>query len=310
MKHSRMLLSFLLLSLIHDVTLATSIQQDSQSQEQREVAKRANSAEEGDKTIPGMEDLPFLGRLIVSIEFRGNRAFTSEKLLGDIKFVKLSKPFNQSTRERLQSDLDRLRVFLYVDNGYLQARFQEPEFENTPTGVKITIPVDEGVLYRAGKIEIVDAKLFSPDEVRETLGLKKGDIIRGYSVVNKGINLLTQKYRERGYIQFNGDFEPEFHAPALDTNEAIADVTFMLDEGEAYTISKISFAGNGAINEDLLRSKLLIKEGTIYNGTLLDKSLSRLNRLGVFEMVKEEDVDVVTGEKAKTVELTFRLTLK
>lgn len=307
MKYHRVFFSFLLVFLIISVSLAaTFMQQDSQSQEKREAAKpEAGSVSDGNEYTK--KKLPFEGLPIASIEFRGNKVFASEIILNSLHFAKIGASYRN---ELLQSDLDRMRVLLYVDSGYLQARFQEPEVENIPTGVKIIVPVEEGVLYRAGEIEIKDAKLFSPDEILETIGLKKGDIIKGYSVVNTGIELLKQKYQERGYVHFDAFFQPDFHAPAPDTNEAIADVKFILEEGEVYNIGKISFVGSGAFNDELLRSKLSIKEGDIYNRSLFEKSLLRLNRLGIFEMVKEEDVGLQTNEKAKLVDMTFQLTRK
>jgi outer membrane protein assembly factor BamA len=156
-------------------------------------------------------------------------------------------------------------------------------------------------------MEIVDAKLFSPDEVKEIIGLKKGDIIKGYSGVNKGIEALKRKYQDRGYVQFDVFFEPIYYAPVSESNEAIADMKFVLEEGEMYSISKISFTGSGAVNDELLRTKLSIKAGEVYNYTLLEKSLDQLNRMGTLELVKEEDVNFITNEKEKLVELVFRL---
>ncbi len=307
MKYHRVLFSFLFLFLINPVNLAAIfMQQDSKSQEKREATK-SEAGSVGDDNEYTKKKLPFEGLPIASIEFRGNKVFSSEKILNSLQLVKIGDSYSD---ELLQSDLDRMRVLLYVDNGYLQARFHEPEFENTLNGVKITISVEENVLYRAGKIDIVDAKHFSATEVRETVGIRKGDILKGYSVVKKGIELLKQKYQEQGYVQFDVFFEPAFHAPALDSNEAIADVKFILEEGEVYTIGKISFTGSDAFNDELLRSKLSIKEGDVYNRSLFEKSLLRLNRMGIFEMVKEEDVGLHTNEKAKSVDMTFLITRK
>jgi outer membrane protein insertion porin family len=311
MKPSHILFSFLFLSFSSVLSpAAICMQQDSQSQAKREVSQTANSTEIEEPVALRTEDMPFLGRPIVGIEFRGNKAFSSEELLSRITHVKFGTRFKSSIRELLQTDLDRLRVFLYVDHGYLQARFLEPKLENTLTGMKFTIPIIEGVAYRAGEIEIVGAKLFSPDEVKEIIGLKKGAIIRGYSDLNIGMEALKKKYRDRGYVQFDVYFAPEFPASALAIDEAIADVQFVIEEGEMYTISKISFTGSGAVDDELLRTKLSIKEGEIYNHTLFEKTLAQFNRMGIFELVKEEDISLETNEKARTVEMTFLLTKK
>ena len=311
MKQSRLLFFLLLLALINYQGLANAYaKQDLVSQEKQEVSKKVVADEQDDKTIPAMEDLPFLGRPLIAIEFRGNKALSTEQLSSNLKYVRIGQRFDQSTRERLQTDIDRLRVLTYVDNGYLQAHFGDPELENTEAGVKIAISITEGVLYRAGEITIEDAKAFSPNEVLEIIGLKKGDVIKGYSVVNQGIDRLKKKYGDKGYIQFNADFEPIFQDPAPGSNEAIADIKFTLDEGEIYHIGKISFVGDGAINDELLRSKLSIHEGEPFNKSSLDKSLSRLNRLGIFDLIKEEDINYDLNEKDKRADLTFKLSVK
>jgi outer membrane protein assembly factor BamA len=312
MKHSRILFSFLVLFFISDMSpAAMRMQQDSQSQEKRETAQKANSTETEESATPKPEDLPFLGRPIVGIEFRGNRAFTSEELLSHIKQIKLGEKFKLSTREILQSDLDRLRVLFYANHGYLQARFLEPELENTLTNVKITIPVEEGSVYRAGKIEIIDAKLFSKDEIREIIGLKKGEIIKVYEAINKGIEALKQKYGERGYAGFDVYFQLTFHDSAVDGNEAIADIEFIIEEGDAYRIGKIIYIAPDSGTEKLLRANLLIQEGEIFNRTLFDASMEKLFRLlkqeNLYHICFEENHKSTTDEAHQPMEIIFHL---
>ena len=242
MKPSRLLFFLLLLFLISNLGFATaSARQDPEVQKKQEATKRAASDDEDSKAIPGLDDLPFWDRPIVSIEFRGNQAFSSEKLLDNFKYVKLGTRYNEKAKARLETELARLRVLLYVDNGYLRAQVKKPDLEDTPTGLKITIPIEEGVLYRAGEITIEDAKAFTTTEVLEILGLRKGDVIKGYSVVNKGIEQLKEAYGDKGYLEFNAEFLPEFLAPLPGANEAIADIRFVLEEGVVYRIGKISF---------------------------------------------------------------------
>ncbi|MBI3650683.1 MAG: hypothetical protein HY231_06505 [Acidobacteria bacterium] len=195
MRRSRLLFFLLLLSVTSTTGLANGgyVRQDPKSQEPQEAAKRVASNDEDTQAIEGLADLPFLDRPIIAIEFPGHRAFSTESLLSNFKFLKFGARYGAKAKARLEAELDLLRILVYVDNGYLRAHFKTPVLENTSTGVKISIPVEEGVQYRAGEVKILDAKLFSPDEILETLGLKKGDVIRGYSVINEGMARLKKK---------------------------------------------------------------------------------------------------------------------
>src|SRR4030095_9034312 len=72
---------------------------------------------------------------IAGIEFEGNKIFSSSHLRGQMKLVKqlgLFTTFSSKDiyhREKLDTDLDRLRVLVYADHGYLKARFGEPRVE-------------------------------------------------------------------------------------------------------------------------------------------------------------------------------------
>lgn len=312
MKHSPILFSFLLFSFISNASPAAyAVPQDLQSQEKRESSQTANSTESEEPAAPKPDDLPFMGRPIVSVEFRGNKAFTSEALFKGINHTKPGEKFDLLTRERLQSDLDRLRVSLYVDHGYLQARFHEPELENTPTGVKITIPVEEGVVYRIGEVEIVDAKVFSPDEIKEIIGLKKGEIIKAYSDLNRGMEALKRQYSDRGYAGMDVFFAPEFHDPTSTANEGVVDAQFVIEEGEMYRIGKITYKAPDTGTEELIRSNLLLHETEIFNGTLLDASIEKLYPLlkqeNFYHICFQENHQAETDGSDDPIQITFHL---
>src|SRR5689334_21200585 len=157
---------------------------------------------------------------VADIEFEGNNVYSDAYLRAHMKLVKevgLFTTFSSKDiyhKEKLEADLDRLRVLVYADNGYLKTRFGEPRVEpagkvgtwvpifgHKGQGLKIVIPVDEGRQYRAGQIKVEDNTEFTADEIKSVIGLKPGDVIRGYTVVNKGIDNLKKLYGSRGYIQ-------------------------------------------------------------------------------------------------------------
>ena len=60
--------------------------------------------------------------------------------------------------------------------GYLQAKLGELQKHQTPTGLKITVPIQEGIPYRLGDIEFQNSRLFTPAQLRQMLKLRTGDV--------------------------------------------------------------------------------------------------------------------------------------
>ncbi|HXG68403.1 MAG TPA: outer membrane protein assembly factor BamA [Blastocatellia bacterium] len=263
---------------------------------------------------------------IADIEFEGNQVFSDDKLRSNMKLVKevgLLTTFTSKDiyhKEKLAADLDRLRVLVYADNGYLQARFGEPRVEDVGKigswipifghkgqGLKIIIPVEEGRQYRAGEIKVEDNTEFTADQVKEIVGIKPGEVVKAYTVINKGLENLKKAYGTRGYIQFEANFIPDFKPDPSDPTKGVVDITFALEEGKQYTLRRLEFIGNTFTRDLVLRREVLINEGERYNKSLFDLSLLRLNQLGYFEQVKDEDATINTNEKEGQVDITIKV---
>jgi outer membrane protein insertion porin family len=263
---------------------------------------------------------------VATIEFEGNKVFSSPYLRSQMKLVKELGLFTTFTskdiyhKEKLDADLDRLRVLVYADHGYLKARFGEPRVEEVGQvgtwlplighkgrGLKVVVPIDEGRQYRAGEVKVEDNTEFTADEIKSVVGLKSGDIIKGYSVVQKGLENLKKLYGSRGYIQFNSGFVPEFKDDPNDPSKGVADITFSVEEGKQYVLHRIEFIGNTFTRDNVLRREVLLNEGERYNDQLWDLSILRLNQLGYFEQVKKDDATINTNEKEGQVDLTLKV---
>src|SRR5262245_53805700 len=263
---------------------------------------------------------------IAGIEFEGTKVFSSSHLRSQMKLVKelgLFTTFSSKDiyhKEKLETDLDRLRVLVYADHGYLKARFGEPRVEEVGKigtwvplfghkgqGLKIVIPVDEGRQYSAGEIKVEDNTEFTADEIKSVIGLKSGDVVKGYSVVQKGLENLKKLYGTRGYIQFNSGFIPDFKDDPADSTKGVVDITFNVEEGKQYTLRRLEFIGNTFTRDNVLRREVLLNEGERYNEQLWDLSVLRLNQLGYFDQIKKEDATINTNEKEGQVDLTLKL---
>ena len=263
---------------------------------------------------------------VATIEFEGNKVFSGAYLRSQMKLVKQLGLFTTFTskdiyhKDKLEADLDRVRVLVYADHGYLRAHFGDPRVEEVGQvgtwiplighkgrGIKIVIPVDEGRQYRAGEIKVEDNTEFTADEIKGVVGLKTGDVIKGYSVVQKGLENLKKLYGSRGYIQFNSGFVPDFKDDPADPGKGIAEITYNVEEGKQYTLRRLEFIGNTFTRDNVLRREVLLNEGERYNEQLWDYSILRLNQLGYFNQVKKEDATVNTNEKEGQVDLTLKV---
>jgi outer membrane protein insertion porin family len=263
---------------------------------------------------------------VADIEFEGNQVYSDDHLRSKMKFVKELGLFTTFTskdiyhKEKLQADLDRLRVLVYADSGYLRARFGEPRVEDVGRvgtwvplfghkgqGLKIIVPIDEGRQYSAGEIKIEDNTEFNAEEIKAILNIKPGDIVRGYSVVQKGLENLKKVYGTRGYIQFNASPNIEFKDDPGDPTKGTADITFTIEEGKQYALRRLEFIGNTFTRDNVLRREVLLNEGERYNQQLFDLSLLRLNQLGYFEQVKEEDATINTNDREGQVDITVKV---
>jgi len=245
------------------------------------------------------QNQPYEGRHIASLAFRGNQHFSFETIRDLLK----TKAGDSYYAEKLESDMYQLRVLLLARGGYLRATFGKPEIEDTPSGLRIVVPMQEGILYRVGSIKVKDSTVFPPEKVIQIFGLESGEIADGYRV-KVGLEKLDKLYRNRGYVQFNAEFIPDFKQAIPDGEEGVVDITFELYEGAVFRISAIHFEGNTRTTDLSLRRRLRIREGDVYNESLLNKCVERIYALGLYQ---EVSLGYEIDDHGKNVDITIRV---
>jgi outer membrane protein insertion porin family len=240
------------------------------------------------------------------LDFEGNSVFSKQELLevGNKCLDGYSKSENQD--EVLDYCLQRVRQHVSA-KGYLQAQLGKPREEQTESGLKTVISVKEGALYRLGEIEIDGSRQFTPTQIREMINLKTGDVANGESLSVALYERVKRVYGNFGYITYTAEVTPKFHlkdgAP-----EGVVDFDVTIDEGNLFTVRAIKFEGNGSVPADALQRDLLLRQGDVFNVELLDESLTRINRTGVFAPINgDRDVDYYSGRGSSQVDLTIHL---
>src|SRR6188474_508690 len=132
--------------------------------------------------------------------------------------------------------------------------------------------------------------------------MEKGDIF-STTKLRKGLEQMRKIYGEFGYIDFVP--EPDF-APDAATGQI--DLNLSVDEGKQFFLRRLDFQGNTTTRDKVIRREILLDEGQVYNTRYWELSLLRLNQLGYFEALKEnEAADIKRDTRTNTVDITLKV---
>ncbi|MBI4904722.1 MAG: outer membrane protein assembly factor BamA [Acidobacteria bacterium] len=265
-----------------------------------------------------------------TIDIQGNKVFSDRVVtramknlhpIGIPKSILFENIFAKSfDSSKLEEDKDRIRNN-YQEKGYFTARsldhslkirdvgggkFHFPLFYSNKPGkvADLVLNIEEGRQYHLNKINFVGVKLFrTPDTLmRPLFQMGEGDIF-STAKLRKGLENMRKLYGQFGFI----DFVPE---PSFDIipNSDKLDLTLNVDEGKQFFVRRIDFSGNTTTRDKVIRRELLIDEGDIYNTQLWEVSLLRLNQLGYFEVLKENEAATITRDtRSNTVDITLKV---
>ena len=268
---------------------------------------------------------------IQQIRITGNQIFSENKLKSQMKLVKPNGPLTAFTSKdtyhalKLQDDLTRIRMY-YSDNGFARVNVLEPTVETKPENIYHTFPfwkplfpwgipipfsnrdvsrlfvgiqVEENAQYRVTDVKVVGVK--TPVEevlIKQIMGFKPGDLYSD-GQLRKGFESLKTFYGRAGYINFIPD--PSF---IFDEEKKTVALTINVDTGKSYTVRRINFYGNTTTRDKVIRRELGTQEGFLFDSMKLRQDLLRINQLGFFDEIKEEDAhvdpnDTSVGSNAK-----------
>jgi outer membrane protein insertion porin family len=267
------------------------------------------------------------------IRIEGNRVFSESQIKKAMKLIKETNPITVFSGKdtyydlKLADDITRIRI-LYADNGYVRANVLDPVVETKPKLVYrtlplikpplpfgiplpswkkkvnrfyITIKIEENDQYRVGDVKITGAEEFNENVIRLLLGLVPGQVFNE-SALRKGFDNLKKLYGSRGYVNFTP-------VPVQDFNEdkKVVNLTINVDEDRQFTTNRITITGNTTTRDKVIRRELLLEEGQIFNSSLWDYSLLRLNQLGYFEEIKNEDAEIKPSATDSTLDINLKV---
>jgi outer membrane protein insertion porin family len=270
---------------------------------------------------------------IDEIAFEGNKVLTDKELKKSMKLVKQAGWLTGFTGKdayhegKLAYDLNNVRN-LYHERGYVRVNISDPEVSEKEVTVHRTLPfvkppfpwgipvpfwtkkasrlniaikLEENSQYHVGEVKITGAKALPPEVLALGLGLKKGDVYN-QTRLSESFKTLKSFYGEGGYINFIPTPQTEF-----DEEKKIVNLTVDVDEGQRYFVQRIQLSGNTTTRDKVIRREVPLLEGFHFNSRHWDMARMRLNQLGYFEEIKEEDAKIDTRHDEPKVNVTMKV---
>lgn len=278
--------------------------------------------------------------VIQAINFTGNEHVPDSKILrymqtkpgGIVPWLTNKGAFR---RELLEQDAYTMR-FVFLEEGFLEVRVDEPRVYLSPDKrfIFISVNIDEGLQYKIGDMDVRgdfveeegltrEAALqiaagrpvasVQEEQWRKATGrppllidfggrgptLRTGDTFK-YTTLQAVVENISTFYKDQGYA-----FANVVPIPRTDAESRTADIVFQIDKGEKVRIGRINITGNDPTFDKVIRREILINEGDIYRGSLIQASRSRLERLGYFEDIA---VSTPRGEGEGVLDVNLNVT--
>ena len=230
---------------------------------------------------------------IKKISFIGDKKFKDGKLKSLIvseeykfwKFISGKKYLNENI---IKFD-ERLLKNFYLNKGFYDVKINSSfaKLLNNDDEFELIFNINAKNKFFFGDLKIelpIDFETSNYDIIKDFFSELKD---KPYSInkVEKILNRLD-------LISINEQYQSVKSTVNENIVSNIINLTFKIEETDKFLVERINIFGNNITRENVIRNKLLIDEGDLYNEILKDRSLNEIKSLNFFKTVK---MDVVEG---------------
>ena len=243
---------------------------------------------------------------IHQVNLVGNRAFSDEKLLsrlelGEAPLISLFSSRDKYSKQKLLGDIETLRSY-YMDRGYLEFAIESTQVSVTPDkqGVYITANLIEGEQYSVSSVKLVGNLIVDEAELTALLRLSAGDVF-SRKALTETTNALSERLGYEGYAFANINAVPD-----VDKENRTVALTIYVDPGKRVYVRRINISGNTKTFDEVLRREIRQMEGGWFSTQKVNRSRTRMQRLGYIQEVGVE-TPAVPGSSDQ-VDVNFQVT--
>ncbi len=225
---------------------------------------------------------------IRQINIVGNEVFDDETLLDTFNqstpnWLSFYTKDDQYSKQELAADLETLRSY-YQDRGYINFNVDSTQVSITPDkkDIYITININEGHQYKVREVRLSGEMVVPPEQLFPNFQVNAGDVFSRKRVTDT-VTRISDSLGNEGYAFANVNTVPD-----IDEETREVDLTFFVDPGKRVYVRRVNFAGNSKTRDEVLRQELRQMEGGWFSAEKVERSRTRLQRLGYFEEVNVE----------------------
>jgi outer membrane protein insertion porin family len=190
---------------------------------------------------------------------------------------------DQYSKQKLSGDLEKLRSF-YLDRGYLEFNIDSTQVSISPDkqDIYITINITEGERYSVSSVKLAGQLLLPEEELTKLVQVKPGEIFSREKMTDT-TKAISERLGNEGYAFANVNAAPE-----LDKEKRQVAFTVFIDPGRRVYVRRINVTGNTRTRDEVVRREMRQSESGWYDGDKINKSRTRVDRLGYFDEVTVE----------------------
>ena len=230
---------------------------------------------------------------IKQINIVGNNAYDDKTLLSKFELstsnlLSFYTKDDQYSKQKLQGDLETLRSY-YLDRGYINFSVDSTQVAITPDkkDIYVTVNVKEGDIYRLAKVKLAGNLVVAPEQLIKLVSVGPGEIFSRKNATETQ-KAIQDRLGDEGYAFANINMVPE-----INEAQKTVDMTFVVDPGKRVYVHRINFHGNVKTRDEVLRREMRQMEASWASSSKIERSKTRLERLGYFQTVNVETPPVV-----------------
>ncbi len=226
-----------------------------------------------------LKERPAIGSITVS----GNKDIKTEDLLEGLSQSGFSEGevFQRAMLEHVERELRKQ----YFSRGKYAARVETSTTPLENNRVAVDISISEGKAARIRQINIVGNTVWDEDELLDMFSSRVSGWLRHFTrgdqyskqKLSADLETLRSHYLDHGYLGFNIDSTQISITP----DKKNIYITINIVEGEQYTVTDVTLAGEYQLPEQDLRELITIEEGELFSRKkVADTAASLVDKLG------------------------------